>query len=234
MITKAMVLAAGLGKRMRPLTDTLPKPLVSVAGRPLIDHVLDWLGASGVSDAVVNTHYKAEMLESHLAARRKPVVHISREETLLETGGGIKKALPLIGGQPFFTANSDALTIDGPTPALRRLAAHWSDGDMDALLLVHRTEDAIGYEGPGDFFLGQDGTLSRRQGEGRAPYVYTGVQVLHPRLFEGAPEGPFSLNILYNRAMEQGARVRALPHDGYWLHVGDPDGLKKAETFLAA
>lgn len=236
MITSAMVLAAGMGKRMRPLTDEKPKPLVMVAGKTLIDHVLDWLHASGVTDAVVNTHYKADMLQAHLAQRENPRIHISHEEVLLETGGGIKKALPLMRGKPFISINSDAICIDGPTPALERMRHAWDESAMDALLLVQPVVSAIGYEGQGDFFVEDDGRIRRREEGAAAPYVYTGVQILHPRMFAGSPDGAFSLNVLYNRAMQQGnrpAQIRALVHDGSWLHVGDPDGVRKAETFLA-
>ena len=238
MTYKAMILAAGLGKRMRPLTDDMPKPLVPVAGKPLIDHALDWLAASGVQDAYVNSHYKAEMLESHLKKRTSlPRVHISREVELLETGGGIRQALPLLGNAPFFAANSDVICIDGKTPALARLIAAWDDEALDALLLLHPVARAVGYEDKGDFFLSDDGQLRRRAPEEEAPLVFTGVQLLHPRLFEGAPEGAFSLNVLYNRALESGGgktpRLRAIVHDGNWLHIGDPQGVSAAEHWLA-
>lgn len=229
-----MVMAAGLGRRMRPLTDTMPKPLVKVAGVPLLDRALDWLYASGVEEAVVNTHYKAEMLEAHLAGRRHPAIRISYEETVLETGGGIKNALPLLGAEAFFVVNSDAICIDGKAPALRRLAAAWDESAMDALLLVHPVETAVGYHEAGDFFL-DGGKLRRRLREAKAPFVFTGIQLLHPRLFRDSPDGVFSLNVLYNRAMREDGtlpRVAALAHDGAWLHVGDPQGLAAAEAFL--
>lgn len=232
---KAMVMAAGLGLRMRPLTDAMPKPLVPVAGVPLIDRALDWLYASGVEEAVVNTHYKAEMLEKHLSKRRRPAITISYEETVLETGGGIKQALPLLGTQSFFVVNSDVICIDGKIPALHRLANSWDEDSMDALLLVHPVADAVGYFETGDFFL-EEGKLRRRLKERTAPFVFTGIQLLHPRIFEGSPAGAFSLNVLYNRAMQQDGtlpRVKALAHDGRWLHVGDKEGLKAAETFLS-
>lgn len=235
MPAKAMILAAGLGTRMRPLTDTLPKPLVPVAGRALIDRVLDWAQASGVREAVVNTHYLADMLERQLGARAQPRMVFSREEVLLETGGGIKKALPLLGEEPFFSANSDTLCIDGPAPALHRLAQAWDGQDMDALLLVHKVENAVGYGGAGDFFMEADGSLRRRMAAASAPYVFTGVQIIHPRLFNGAPDGAFSLNLLYNRHMKDDGtlrRVKAIAHDGGWLHVGDPAGLAQAEDWL--
>ena len=235
MIPKAMILAAGLGKRMRPLTDTLPKPLVPVAGKALIDHALDWLASAGVTDAYVNSHYKAELLEAHLRARRgQPHIHISREVELLETGGGIKQALPLLGAAPFFAANSDVICIDGQTPALHRLMAAWDDSKLDALLLLHPVAQAVGYDGPGDFFL-EEGQLRRRGAEASAPLVFTGVQMLHPRLFEDSPDGAFSLNVLYNRAMASAhaPRLGAIVHDGAWLHIGDPQGVAAADAWFS-
>lgn len=228
MPTTAMVMAAGLGTRMRPLTDHLPKPLVNVAGKPLIDHTLDWLAASGVSRAVVNTHYKADMLTKHIASRTNPHIILSHEETLLETGGGVNHALPLLGDAPFFSTNSDVICIDGKTPALQRLAAQWND-EIDALLLVHNASDAVGYSGKGDFFVGTKGDIRRRAPDETAPYVFTGIQLIHPRLFAQAPEGAFSLNVLYNRDI---SRIRALVHDGDWLHIGSPKELSDVEDWF--
>lgn len=232
---KAMVLAAGLGTRMRPLTDHMPKPLVPVGGVPLIDRILDWLHASGVKEVVINSHYCAEQLEAHLKKHRNLKIHISREETVLETGGGIKHALPLLGNQAFFAINSDVLCMDGKIPALKRLAQHWDDPAMDALLLVQPVGKAIGYEGAGDFFV-ENGAIRRRGQSAVAPFVYTGIQLLHPRLFAASPEGAFSLNVLYNRDMKNDGtlqRINALLHDGDWLHIGDPKALRQAEGFLA-
>lgn len=235
-VTKAMVLAAGLGTRMAPLTGRMPKPLVPVAGKPLIDHALDWLCAAHIEDVVVNTHYKADMLEAYLRHRRHPRLHISHENTLLETGGGVKKVLPLLGPQLFFVLNSDAITVDGRAPgALARLRQAWDDMQMDALLLLQPREKAVGYDGAGDFFLENEGRLRRRLREKRAPYVYTGVQLLHPRLFAAAPDGAFSFNVLYDREMSSDGsldRVRGLVHDGGWLHVGDPTAILLAEHYL--
>ena len=231
-----MVLAAGLGTRMRPLTEHMPKPMVPVAGRSLIDRVLDWAALSGVEQAVVNTHYLAPMLQLHLAQRGdKPAITISHEELLLETGGGIAKALPHLGSAPFFSANSDTLCIDGASPALQRLAAQWDNSRYDALLLLHPVEKAIGYEGKGDFSLTSDGKARRRGDASSAPFVFTGVQLLHPRYFENAPEGAFSMNLLYNRGISPDGvldRVGALVHDGQWLHIGDPKGLAEAEDWF--
>jgi MurNAc alpha-1-phosphate uridylyltransferase len=236
---KAILLAAGLGTRMRPLTDHMPKPLVNVAGKALVDHALDWFAAAGIDEVVVNSHYKAEMLETHLAQRKAPPkICISREEELLETGGGIHQALPLLGDEPFFSANSDVMCIDGERPALHRLREHWDDSVMDVLLLLHPVEKAVGYDGVGDFFMNGQGHLRRRDPEEEAPLVFTGVQMIHPRLFVDAPEGAFSLNVLYNRALEVGdgqtPRLHAIVHDGNWLHIGDPQGLEQAQAWLQA
>jgi N-acetyl-alpha-D-muramate 1-phosphate uridylyltransferase len=233
---KAMILAAGLGTRMRPVTDHMPKPMVPVAGIPLIDRALDWLDASGVQEVVINSHYRAAQLEEHLAARQAPKVHLSREDIVLETGGGIKKALPILGSSAFFVVNSDTICLDGATPALHRLLQHWDDEAMDALLLVHPLEQAIGFDGKGDFFVSSSGVVRRRGTEDTAPFVFTGIQLMHPRLFRPSPDGAFSLNVLYNRGMlDDGTlpRIRALAHDGHWLHIGDPKGLRDAEAFLA-
>lgn len=216
---------------MRPLTDHMPKPMIEVAGRSMIDRALDRLVEAGVEHIVVNTAYKAEMLEQHLSKRLPPPV-FSREETALETGGGIRNALPLFKHEPFFAVNGDIIWLDGNTPALQRLAQSWED-ELDALLLLHPVETAVGYSGAGDFFLSASEGLSRRGEKESAPYVYAGVQLLHPRLFSGAPEGVFSLNILYNRAMASAPqRIKAIVHEGEWLHVGDIAGKKQAEEIL--
>lgn len=229
---KAMVLAAGLGTRLKPVTDTLPKPLVKVDGKPLIDHAIDRLEAAGVTEIVVNTHYLADQMEAHLGNRLSPVLQISREEELLDTGGGIAKALPLLGDGPFFTVNSDAFWLNGPYDALERLAATWDDGAMDGLLLLHSTVDAYGYTGFGDFRVpGGDGVLTRRREGEVSPWLFTGIQILHPRLFEAAPDAAFSLNLLYDRAIEAG-RLHGAIHDGEWFHVGTPEGLAEAETYM--
>jgi MurNAc alpha-1-phosphate uridylyltransferase len=228
---RAMVLAAGLGKRMRPLTDTLPKPMVEVAGQPLIDHVLDRFAAVSVRDIVVNLHHLRAKLEAHLAARRDMRITLSPENELLETGGGVTKALPLLGDAAFFAANADVLWYDGATPALARLAEMWDDDKMDALLLLQRTVTAHGYEGHGDYFLDPVGRAKRRRGQAVAPYVFAGVQILHPRLFKDGPQGAFSLNRLYDRA-EEAERLYAVAHDGLWFHVGTPDSIAATEEEL--
>ncbi len=226
----AMVMAAGFGTRMRPLTLSLPKPLIKVAGKPLIDHTLDLLAESGVEEAVVNSHYLAELLEGHLRERKSPPrIIISREDVVLETGGGIKNSLHILGGNPFFVLNSDVICINGKEPVLQRLSQNWDAAKMDALLLLHKVTDAVGYDGKGDFFIESDGGLRRRAENEIAPYVFTGIQIIHPRLFNDSPDGPFSLNVLYNKNLP---RIGAIIHDGAWLHVGDQPGIDQAETWL--
>ncbi len=226
-----MVLAAGLGKRMRPLTDSVPKPLIEVGGRTMLDRVLDRLEAFGIEEAVVNTHHLGERIEARLAARQSPGTVVSREETLLETGGGVAGALDRLGSAPFFALNADIVWLDGPTPALERLAQAWDDRTMSALLLMSRCVGAHGYTGRGDYFMDTFGVLRRRSTHEVSPYVFSGVQLLHPRLFEGAPNGPFSLNRLYDRA-EEGGRLFGIVHDGEWFHIGTPVALKTAEDRL--
>ena len=230
----AMVLAAGLGKRMRPLTATRPKPLVEVAGATLLDHALARLTAEGVGEVVVNVHYMAGQVEAHLAARAPGLtIHISDERAvLLETGGGVAKALPLIAADPFLVVNADNFWIDGPAPTLGLLASAWDDARMDALLLLVPLADAHGYEGAGDFHMDAGGQLKRRA-EGRmAPYVFSGVQMLAKRLFNGVSIEPFSLNRLYDRALEAG-RLYGVAHGGLWFHVGTPDAIAQTEAVLA-
>lgn len=231
----AMVMAAGLGKRMRPLTATRPKPLVEVAGRPLIDHALDRLQAAGVRKAVVNVHYLADALEAHLAKRNRPMeVAISDERALLlETGGGLVKALPLIDSDPFLAVNSDNLWIDGPIDSLRLLAANWDDARMDALLLLVPHASAHCHSGPGDFHMSATGALRRRRPGGVAPFVFTGIQMISKRLLAGdLPEGPFSTNILWDRAIAAG-RLYGAAHHGLWFDVGRPESIRHAEDILA-
>lgn len=228
----AMVLAAGLGTRMRPLTETKPKPLVEVAGRPLIDHVLDRLAEAGVDRAVVNVHYLAGQIEAHLKDRRHPRVEFSDERALLlETGGGIVHAMPKLGDKPFFLLNTDSLWIDGTRPLLARLAEAWDESRMDALLVVASVVATSGYFGNGDFLLDAEGRLSRRPERITAPFVYTGCGILSPKLFDGAPEGPFSLNMLFDRAIEA-ERLYGLRLDGLWMHVGTPQAIGEAERMI--
>jgi len=227
----AMVLAAGLGQRMRPITDKMPKPLVPLRGEAMLDTILDRLQAHGIAKVVVNLHYLGEMIEVHLKGRTQPEIVFSHERDLLETGGGVKKALPLLGEVPFFVLNGDVCWLDGITPALARLAAAWDEEQMDALLLLHPTCSAFGYEGIGDYFMDPFGRLRRRQERQIAPFIYAGIQILHPRLFEDAPEGSFSLNKLYDKAQDAG-RLWGLRHDGEWYHVGTPAELRAVEDAL--
>jgi len=232
---RALVLAAGRGERLRPLTDTVPKPLVTVGGRPLIDHALDRLSTAGVETVVVNTGWLADALEAHLARRRTPRVEISREATLLDTGGGVANALDRLGPEPFFAINADALWLDGPTPALDRLAAAWDDAAMDALLLLVSAPLAVGMDGPrsahADYFAEADGRLRRRREDTVAPYFYAGVHLAHPRLFAQAPAGAFPLTRLWDAAEAQG-RLFGLVHDGAWFHVGTPEALDEVRGLL--
>ena len=229
-----MVLAAGLGTRMRPLTDRMPKPLVRVAGAPLLDHVLDRLADAGVETAVVNVHHFAEQIEAHLKERKRPRIVISDERAqLLDTGGGVVKALDTLGSAPFFHVNSDTIWIEGVRPNLVRLAESFDPARMDVLLLLAPTAGSIGYDGRGDFAMGPDGRLSRRPERGVVPFVYAGVAILSPGLFADAPQGPFSLNRLFDRAMEAG-RLHGLRLDGTWMHVGTPQAIQAAEAAITA
>jgi N-acetyl-alpha-D-muramate 1-phosphate uridylyltransferase len=231
---RAMVLAAGLGTRMRAFTDTIPKPLVPVAGKPLIDHVLDRLAEAGVARAVVNVHYMAEQIEQHLAYRTRPQIVISNERgLLLGTGGGVAKALPQLGHAPFFHVNSDTIWIDGVQPNLARLADAFDPGAMDALLLLAPAAGSIGYAGRGDFAMAADGHLRKRDEQEVAPFVYAGAAILSPALFNGAPEGEFSLTALFDRAAEAG-RLRGLRLEGLWMHVGTPEAVAAAEKAIRA
>jgi MurNAc alpha-1-phosphate uridylyltransferase len=226
-----MVLAAGLGLRMRPITERMPKPLVRVAGRSLLDRALDEFAAAGIRRAVVNTHYLASQIAGHLATRTDPVIALSHEPELLETGGGVLNALPLLGSLPFVVVNSDSIWLNGSVRTLARMAAAWRSDSLDALLLLTAIPGTIGYSGRGDFFMDAEGNLSRRvQGEA-APFVFTGIQVLHPRLFAGEPAGAFSLNRLYDKAL-RGGRLKGLRHDGRWFHVGDAAALAAVEAEL--
>jgi MurNAc alpha-1-phosphate uridylyltransferase len=224
-----MVLAAGLGLRMRPLTETRPKPLIAVAGRTMLDRVLDHLDRAGVSRRVVNAHWLAPLIHAHLAGR--PDIVISDEAVLLDTGGGVTKALPHLGAEPFYVCNADIIWRDGSRPSLERLAEAWDDGRMDALLLLQRTAEAFGYDGAGDFILDDDGRIRRRGPGQTSPLLFAGVQILHPRLFAGAPTGPFSLNRLYDAAQVAG-RLFGLVHDGEWYHIGTPPALAEAEALI--
>ena len=228
----AMVLAAGLGVRMRPLTETMPKPLVPVAGKPLIDHVLDRLADAGVTHAVANVHYLAEQIVAHVAKRTAPRVTISDERgLLLGTGGGVVKALPELGAAPFFHINSDTIWIDGVTPNLVRLAEAFDASGMDALLLLAPAAGSIGYSGRGDFLMSPDGRLRARGEREIAPFVYAGAAILSPALFAVAPEGEFPLTLLFKRAQDAG-RLFGLRLEGLWMHVGTPEAITAAERAI--
>ena len=230
---RAMVLAAGRGERMRPLTDTLPKPLIDVGGRVLVDRVMDRLDEAGVEAVAVNLHHLGHLIEDHLGHRAAggAKISFSPEDILLDTGGGVARALPLLGQEPFFVANADVMWLNGRDDALGRLAGAWDDRLMDGLLLVHSTVEAYGYEGGGDFTVDPAGRLARRPEGEIAPFVFTGVQIFHPRLFDGAPDGPFSLNLLYDKAIGRD-RLYGVVHDGEWFHVGTPRGLEAAEAYM--
>lgn len=230
----AMVLAAGLGKRMRPLTATRPKPLIEIAGRSLLDRTLDHLRGGGVARAVVNVHYLADRIEAHLKARSQQLdIVISDERArLLETGGGVVKALPLIDCDPFLVVNADNLWVDGPVDMLRLLAQRWNPHEMDALLLLVPLARATGYEGRGDFLMDAAGRLQRRREPRVAPYVFSGAQILSKSLFDGEPEEPFSLNRIYDRAIARG-RLFGVMHQGLWFHVGTPRAIGVTEALLA-
>ena len=231
--TTAMVLAAGLGTRMRPLTDTIPKPLVPLAGRPLIDHVLDRLTQAGITRAVVNVHHHADLLEAHLKPRVIPEILISDERgVLLETGGGVVRALALLGDAPFLIHNSDSVWIERGTSNLSRLLDVWNASRMDSVMLLAPVSCSLGYDGPGDFHLADDGQLTRRSGTERAPYVFAGVSIIHPCMFKGESERRFSLNWVWDRAIAAG-RLFGIPLDGLWMHVGTPEALNDANAAMA-
>jgi MurNAc alpha-1-phosphate uridylyltransferase len=227
--TKAMVLAAGLGVRMRPLTDKMPKPLVRVAGQPLLDHVLDKLAAAGVAEAVVNVHYLPDQIIEHTKLRKKPRVIISDErDVVLGTGGAVVKALPILGNAPFFHVNADTLWIDGVRPNLARLAEAFDPARMDILLLMAPTTSSIGYSGRGDYSMLPDGALRKRRELQVVPFVYAGAAIMSPSQFAAAPKGEFSLTKMFDRANEQ-ERLFGLRLDGVWMHVGTPDAIQAAE-----
>ena len=229
-----MVMAAGLGKRMRPLTATKPKPLVEVAGKPLLDHVLDRLRAAGVANVVVNVHYLADALQAHLQRTANGLnVTISDErKLLLETGGGLVQAQAMIDCDPFLAVNSDNLWVDGPADTLKLLASHWDSARMDALLLLVPQARAMNHRGLGDFHMDRAGRLRRRGRSRVAPFVYTGVQIVSKALLRDAPAGPFSTNLLWDRAIAEGRCFGAV-HQGLWFDVGNPEAIRATEQVLA-
>ena len=232
--SKAMIFAAGLGTRMRPLTDFAPKALVSVAGKTLLDHTLDRFAAMGVETAIVNVHHCAEQIESHLTGRKAPRILISDErDRLLDQGGGIAKALPWLGSEPFFLANTDAFWIEGPIDNLSSLVAAWQPEIMDVLLLVAATTRSIGIDSAGDFHMAADGRLTRRAEREIAPFVYTGIGIIKPELFSGETREVFPLAPFFYNAAQRG-RLHGRRLDGFWFHVGTPEAVAEAERKLLA
>ena len=229
----AMVMAAGLGKRMRPLTATRPKPLIEVAGKALLDHVLDRLRSAGVEKVVVNVHYLADAVEAHLGSRKHglEVVISDERKLLMETGGGLVQAEELIDTDPFLAVNSDNFWVDGPADTLKLLASHWDDSKMDALLLLVPLARAQNHRGMGDFHMDRSGRLRRRDKSRVAPFVFTGIQMLSKRLLRDAPEGPFSTNVLWDRAIAEG-RCYGAVHQGLWFDVGTPMAIPQTEAAL--
>lgn len=227
-----MVLAAGIGARLRPVTETIPKPLVEINGRTLLDHAIDRLALVGVERVVVNVHYKARMVAVQLSRRDTPRIEVSEEPELLDTGGGVKRALPLLD-DAFFVVNSDVFWLNSKDDALLRLTSEFDPDHMDAVLLLQRTVTAVGYEGSGDYFLDASGKPRRRGEHEVAPYLFAGIQLLHRRLFDGIPDRIFSLVRLFDRA-EQAGRLGAIVHDGEWYHIGTPEGLAATRERLSS
>lgn len=228
----AMVLAAGLGTRLRPVTETIPKPLIEINGRTLLDHAIDQLELVGVETAIVNVHYKAEMVVAQLARRDHPRIEISHEPELLDTGGGVARALPLLD-DIFFVVNSDVFWLDGKERALQRLATAFDPARMDAILLLQRTVTAVGYEGSGDYLIDASRCPHRRGERAVAPFLFAGLQLLHRRAFAGISDRVFSLVRLFDRA-EAAGRLHAIVHDGEWYHIGTPQGLAATRERLAS
>ncbi|MAV88749.1 MAG: mannose-1-phosphate guanylyltransferase [Rhodospirillaceae bacterium] len=228
----AMILAAGLGLRLRPITNKIPKPLVKVANRTLLDHTIDKLLAIGVKTAIINIHYLGDQIRQHLSERTDlEIIFASEADTLLETGGGIKNVLEYFGNEPFLACNADVLWLNGPSPVLKRMQNSWHDEQMDGLLMLHSTVEAYGYTGNGDFELDSVGKLSRKLERELTPYLFTGVQILHPRIFKGTPSGAFSLNMIYDKLIKTD-RLYGILNDGEWFHIGTPDGLDQAEKYM--
>lgn len=231
-IKRALVLAAGFGKRMQPLTEQCPKPLLKLGGKPMIDHVLDRLADAGIANAIVNVHYLPETIENHLHRRTLPEISISDErEQILDTGGAVVKASAQLGDEAFFVHNSDSVWIEDGGSTLGRMIAAWDESVMDGLLLLAPAKESLGYSGRGDYHLGPDGRIRRRAGDETADYVFAGVSINHPRLFTDCPDGPFSILRLWDLALANG-RLAAIIHQGLWMHVGTPDALAEAEKRL--
>ncbi|MGI9407722.1 MAG: nucleotidyltransferase family protein [Hyphomicrobiaceae bacterium] len=232
--TRAMVLGAGMGSRMRDLTRDQPKPMVEVGGKRLIDHVLDRLAGAGITHAVINVHYQADVLERHLKKRGEPYIIISDErDVLLDTGGGVTRALPHFRNEPFFIHNADSIWLEKNNPTLIAMMHAWDPDRMDSLLLLASTATSLGYDGDGDFVMSETGALTRRTGDDAAPHVFAGVSIAHPRLFANAPEGAFSLNRLWDEAIAAN-RLYGMELDGQWMHVGTPEAVAEAGAVLAS
>lgn len=231
-VKTAMVLAAGLGTRMRPLTDAVPKPLVPLLGKPLLDHVLDRLASAGIEQAIVNVHYMADQIENHLRDRSAPEILISDERNvLLETGGGVALALPKLGEEAFFIHNSDSVWVESAAPCLEQMGRAWNPDIMDTLLLLAPINGTLGYDGNGDFDMDANSVVRRPEPSEQVPFVFTGVSIAHPRLFENCPQGKFSLNVLWDKAIAAG-RVHGMRLEGTWMHVGTPEDVREAEERL--
>jgi MurNAc alpha-1-phosphate uridylyltransferase len=228
-----MIMAAGFGTRMRPLTNKIPKPLVKVQGRALIDHVMDRLVAAGVKTIVVNIHYMGDQIKAHVEKRKDVEIVISDEtDAILDSGGGIFKALPHFKGEPFYHANADTVWVEGASHALERLKAAWNPAEMDALMLLASTVTTVCYDGRGDFMMDAEGRLSRVP-EGRiSPFVWMSMEILHPRLFDGMQPGKFSINPLWDKAIAKG-RLYGQRLDGVWMHIDRPEAIKRSEEYLA-
>ena len=226
-----MVLAAGLGLRMRPLTNKTPKPLITIGGVPMIERIIGHLVDAGIDEVVINTHYLASQFFTYFDSRTNPKIKIIHEEKLLNTGGGVANALPFLGGDSFLVLNSDVVIFNGKTPLIQQLGDTWNPNVMDALLLLQPIQNSFGYSGPGDFHLQTNGLLQRSTEGTYAPFLFTGVQMLKRSLFRSIPSSPFSLNFLYDRAQENG-RLYGVVHDGEWMHVGTPDAMRKAEIHI--
>ena len=231
-LTTAMVLAAGLGKRMRPITDTMPKPLVRIAGKALLDWGLDSLQAAGVTKAVVNVHYLPDQIVTHVTERHAPKIVISDErDALLNSAGGIVKALPLLGSEPFYIINADTFWIDSGQPSLERLALAWDSAKMDILLMLTDLDSATGHCVGTDFLVASDGALRRSKGDPTG-LIYAGAAIIHPRIFKNAPSGSHSLNVYFDKAIAAG-RLFGMKMNGRWITVGTPDAIPAAEAAVA-
>ncbi len=232
-INTAMILAAGLGRRLQPLTEHTPKPLVQVKKKALIEYALDLVRGAEMTDVVINCHYLADQIEAYARKVSDLNVQISDERgALLETGGGVQKALPLLGNSPFAVINSDVIVRNSKGSSLKALLQAWDAEKMDLILLLQPRQSAVGYDGAGDYHIDEDGRLHRRKADQKAPYIFSGVQIVSPRLFEGLAEGRFSMNVIFDKAAKEG-RLFGLIHDGLWLHVGTVEALKEAEEVLS-